>query len=86
MCLLCIFTDFFLFCIFILLLRKFPDYYYALSFPVPGDKKLDIVMLDTVKLCGNTYDDAADQPSGPENVEEAESQSVWLEKQLANSK
>ena len=43
--------------------RNFPNYFYNLSFPVPGSAdRVDVVLLDTVLLCGNTDDFAGAQP------------------------
>lgn len=65
---------------------NFPNYYYALQFPIPGGKTVDILMLDTVLLCGNTgYDTEGDQPHGPENTRVAEDQWAWLEQKLGTS-
>ena len=69
--------------------RNFPDYYYNLSFPIPGGKKVDVIMLDTILLCGNTgHDEAHDQPTKPTDlrgVRRAEDQWAWLEQQLKTS-
>lgn len=66
---------------------NFPYYYYTTNYDIPGGKSLDIVMLDTVLLCGNTkYDSEHDQPIGPEDVFLAESQWAWIEQQLESSK
>ncbi|KAJ8305456.1 hypothetical protein KUTeg_016001 [Tegillarca granosa] len=47
---------------------NFKDFYYLLQFPVPGGKNVDIVMIDTVLLCGNSdHDFKNQQPVGPEN-------------------
>lgn len=65
---------------------NFPNYYYALQFLIPGGKTVDILMLDTVLLCGNTgYDTEGDQPHGPENTRVAEDQWAWLEQKLGTS-
>ena len=55
---------------------------------IPGSKMLvDIVMIDTVVLCGNSDDDFLGlQPSGPENQKLADDQLTWIEKQLQMSK
>lgn len=66
---------------------NFPNYYYALQFPVPGGKTVDIVMIDTVLLCGNTkHDWVGDQPHGPTNMKMSEDQWTWIELQLQSSK
>ncbi|KAL3870035.1 hypothetical protein ACJMK2_042652 [Sinanodonta woodiana] len=66
---------------------NFPNYYYLLSFAIPGSNaKVDIVMIDTVLLCGNTLHDFVDsQPQGPADNIVAEDQWNWIEKQLMNS-
>ena len=47
---------------------------------------LDVIMLDTILLCGNTKDDREhDQPSGVVDLGVSETQWAWLEKQLASS-
>ena len=70
----------------ILVFRKFPDFYYTLSYSVPGGKKADFVMIDTVMLCGNTGDDKlGSQPEGPENVRVADTQWDWINKMLQTS-
>ena len=67
--------------------RNFPNYYYTVNYNAPGDTTLDIIMLDTILLCGNTkYDSEHDQPVGPEDQTPAESQWQWIEQQLADSK
>ena len=68
--------------------RNFPDYYYKLQFVIPGSEMLvDIVMIDTVVLCGNSDDDFLGlQPPGPENQKLADDQLTWIEKQLQMSK
>ena len=68
--------------------RNFPDYYYKLQFGIPGSKMLvDIVMIDTIVLCGNSDDDFLGlQPPGPENQKLADDQLTWIEKQLQMSK
>lgn len=66
---------------------NFPDYYYKLQYVIPGSKMMvDIVMIDTVVLCGNSDDDFLGlQPPGPENQKLADDQLAWIEKQLAMS-
>lgn len=67
--------------------RNFPNYYYALQFPIPGGKTVDIIMIDTILLCGNTkHDWEGDQPHGPTNLKMAEDQWTWIELQLQASK
>ena len=70
-----------------LLFRNFPDFYYKLPFDVPGGKKMDIIMIDTVLLCGNTnYDMFGDQPQGPEDMVRSKTQWDWIKEQLESSK
>ncbi|KAH3695879.1 tartrate-resistant acid phosphatase type 5-like [Dreissena polymorpha] len=65
---------------------NFPSYYYGLSFPIPGGKKVDIIMIDTVLLCGNTgYDVEGDQPHGPTNIKASDDQWTWIDLQLQSS-
>ena len=67
--------------------RNFPNYYYKVNYTIPGGKTLDIIMLDTIQLCGNTKSDFAEgQPQGPTDFLMADSQWTWLEQQLATSK
>ena len=68
--------------------RNFPNYYYPLKQTIPGtDATVEVVMMDTVTLCGNTGDDRLHtQPRGPENVEFAEQQWDFVEKSLQESK
>jgi len=67
---------------------NFPSYFYPLSFSLPsGSKTMDVLMLDTILLCGNSDDnDHGVQPEGPENSMVAEKQLSWLEDQLRKSK
>ncbi|KAH3695862.1 hypothetical protein DPMN_083320 [Dreissena polymorpha] len=65
---------------------NFPNFYYGLSFPIPGGKKVDIIMIDTVLLCGNTgYDVEGDQPHGPTDIKASDDQWTWLDLQLQSS-
>lgn len=66
----------------------FPNFYYKLSFKIPSSSAyIDIVMVDTVLLCGSSdHDFLNKQPSGPANGSVADDQWVWIEQQLANSK
>lgn len=68
--------------------RNFPELYYSLSMPIPGSAStVDIIMIDTVTLCGNTKSDASSEPpSGPDDVQLAEDQWAWLESKLQASK
>ena len=55
---------------------------------IPGSKMLvDIVMIDTIVLCGNSDDDFLGlQPPGPENQKLANHHLKWIKKQLKMSK
>lgn len=66
---------------------NFPDYYYKLQFTIPGSQVIvDIIMIDTVLLCGNSdHDFLGRQPTGPENQKVADDQLSWIEKQLQMS-
>lgn len=67
--------------------RNFPYYYYKLTYKIPDGNIIDIIMLDTVLLCGNTLSDFVhDQPKGPADFMVAQDQWAWLEQQLASSK
>lgn len=64
---------------------KYPSLYYSLDFPVPGSNvSLCVLMVDTVVLCGNTWD--KDQPVGPQKPEEAQQQWDWIQKTLQNTR
>lgn len=66
---------------------NFPNYYYTKSWKIPGsDSELQLVLLDTVQLCGNSGDDyLGTQPEGPESITLSESQWDWLEDTLRSS-
>ena len=68
--------------------RNFPNYYYKLQFTIPGSKAvIDILMIDTVLLCGNSDADIlGKQPEGPESESVAEKQWQWIESNLKASK
>ncbi|CAL1576586.1 unnamed protein product [Knipowitschia caucasica] len=64
---------------------NYPSLYYSLLFPVGGSNtSLTVLMIDTVVLCGNTWDQ--DQPEGPENPAEAEQQWDWIQSQLQSAR
>ncbi|CAL8294521.1 unnamed protein product [Lota lota] len=64
---------------------NYPALYHELLFLVPRTNvSVSVLMIDTVVLCGNTYDQ--DQPCGPENIRAAETQWEWINSRLANSK
>jgi len=69
-----------------ILYRNFPDYYYKLSYKIPPNQTMDIVMIDTIVLCGNTgYDKFHQQPQGPENPAAADKQLSWIQKTMKSS-
>lgn len=62
--------------------------YYNLTFRIPDTSLIvDIVMIDTVILCGNMDSDFSQKPPrGPDNVDDAEKQWDWIAKSLQASK
>jgi len=77
----------------------FPDYYYAIKYELSNGLRIEIFVIDTVQLCGNTvegkYGDFVSYmvwgapsrpPQGPEDSDKAEEQWQWLEQNLKNSK
>lgn len=60
----------------------FPDYYYKITKSIQGGKTLDIILLDTVILCGVIWDE---HQSGPKNIEDSEKEWAWLEEELKSS-
>uniref|UniRef100_A0A158QP04 Metallophos domain-containing protein n=1 Tax=Haemonchus placei TaxID=6290 RepID=A0A158QP04_HAEPC len=67
---------------------NFPDLYYKLSFHIKNTT-IDVLMLDTIVLCGNTADiqnggffdmlwNRSHDPEGPSDVEKAEKQWKWI--------
>ncbi|XP_060555171.1 tartrate-resistant acid phosphatase type 5-like isoform X2 [Ruditapes philippinarum] len=63
---------------------KFPDYYHKVSETIPGGKTLDIVLIDTIQLCGNVFALGV-QPAGPADKKAAEAQWAWIEQTLNKS-
>ncbi|XP_072129585.1 tartrate-resistant acid phosphatase type 5b [Mobula birostris] len=64
---------------------NFPDLYYELTFRIPNTNvSVTILMIDTVVICGNTYE--RNQPIGPENPHLAQKQLQWIQKKLASSR
>ncbi|KAK2183736.1 hypothetical protein NP493_297g00029 [Ridgeia piscesae] len=65
---------------------KYPDYYYKMAFTIPGsDMTLEIIMIDTIILCGNTDDEIDLAPSGPVSLTAAKQHWAWLAKQIEQS-
>ena len=65
---------------------RFPHLWHSHTWDIPGtDRTLKLVLIDTVKLCGNTHDDDDSQPQGAENETLASDQWDWLHHELKHS-
>jgi len=64
----------------------FPDYNYSVTlWDASRTMSVQVVMIDTVILCGHSDDADLVQPSGPPSLEVARSHFDWLEEQLRTS-
>ncbi|WKX91663.1 hypothetical protein Q1695_010023 [Nippostrongylus brasiliensis] len=74
----------------------FPDLYYKVTFHLKN-ATVDVLMLDTIVLCGNTADienggffdmlwNKSHDPEGPTDVAKAEKQWTWIEENLNSSR
>ncbi|KHJ91987.1 hypothetical protein OESDEN_08134 [Oesophagostomum dentatum] len=74
----------------------FPKLYYKLSFPL-RNSTIDVLMIDTIVLCGNTADienggffdmlwNGSRDPDGPKDAKKAEEQWQWIEDNLNSSR
>jgi len=68
-------------------LWKFPNFYHSHEFTIPGTSmSVQIILIDTVLLCGHSGHDHHPKPlTGPESPELADEQLKWIEKSLAAS-
>lgn len=61
--------------------------YYNKTFEAPDGAIMDVILIDTVTLCGQLWSDFyAEELQGPENVFNAETQWRWIEDSLKASK
>ena len=79
--------------------RVFPSLFYITQYNAyPSGPSVDIVFIDTIVLCGNTWDDEADEIGqngkkgkpikhykSPANPALAEAKWAWIKEQLAKS-
>ncbi|OQV22226.1 Tartrate-resistant acid phosphatase type 5 [Hypsibius exemplaris] len=69
---------------------KFPDYYYNLKFNVGTDSSVEIILIDTILLCGNSDHDFLHQAPKPHTTKKSQQiaadQWAWIEQTLAASK
>ncbi|GAV05409.1 hypothetical protein RvY_15549 [Ramazzottius varieornatus] len=69
---------------------KFPDYYYNLKFECPSGATVEIVLIDTVLLCGHSDHDFLHKQPEPwatsSEIRTAEDQWAWIEKTLKASR
>ncbi|XP_060589225.1 tartrate-resistant acid phosphatase type 5-like [Ruditapes philippinarum] len=64
----------------------FPHVYYKKSWMLPGGKVLDLLLLDTTILCGNTIETPyGNRVLGPDNVNAANLQWSWIKHSLKKS-
>uniref|UniRef100_A0A915I4G6 Calcineurin-like phosphoesterase domain-containing protein n=1 Tax=Romanomermis culicivorax TaxID=13658 RepID=A0A915I4G6_ROMCU len=74
----------------------FPRLFYVIRYQLKNGTKIDIVMIDTILLCGQTRDGKFDgvlhylmasssKPKGPKDRHLAEKRWKWIENQLSNS-
>ncbi|KAI0217709.1 Tartrate-resistant acid phosphatase type 5 [Lamellibrachia satsuma] len=65
---------------------NYPDNFYKKKFTVPdSDLTLEIIMIDTIILCGQTDDDINLVPTGPKSVAHAKKYWKWIKKQIKHS-
>ncbi|KAH3695861.1 hypothetical protein DPMN_083319 [Dreissena polymorpha] len=64
---------------------KFPDYYQKITSHAPGGRSVDVILIDTIVLCGNVYDSHV-PPVGPADSGAAAAQWAWLEESLKQSR